>query len=71
MNDKSNLINLFRHPEENPRQEFTMSQIGVVGVSEAEKQQIVHNYDETLDQAAPFFADVQPVQAPEDLREAA
>jgi hypothetical protein len=71
MNDKSKVINLFRHAEENPRQEFSLSEIGVSGVSQPEKLQIVHNYDETLAQAAQFFADEKPAQVYEDFDEAA
>ena len=50
MNDKPKVINLFKRAEETPH-EFSLAEVGVSGVSEAEKQQIVHNMDETLAQA--------------------
>jgi hypothetical protein len=71
MNDKSKVTSLFKRAEENPRQEFSLPEIGVSGVSEHEKLQIVHNYDETLALAARFSADEKPIQAPEELDEAA
>jgi hypothetical protein len=71
MNDKSKVTSLFKRAEENPRQEFSLPEIGVSGVSEHEKLQIVHNYDETLAQAASFFADETPVRTPEEHNEAA
>ena len=50
MSDISKVINPFKRAEETLH-EFSLAEVGVTGVSEAEKQQIVHNMDETLVQA--------------------
>lgn len=50
MNDKPKVTNLFKRAEETPR-DYSLAEIGVSGVPEPEKLQIIHTMDETLARA--------------------